>query len=227
MAGFDGHPNHDILDACYDDVDGPFTLGQLVEKSPDVHFEKAIYRKGFEIDIGTGMSLKSCLRKNASYLLFWEGHAVGLHCADGNVYVADDAFQNVLVANPMAVIREISRHDKVVVMPVVFGDLEPGAHTLDECDATLSVGGVSDASSSLKRPAAFAVISPKKGKARMRSRATRNTCPGSTKVPYVRHGVTSTKVRNDRRKCNRTLASFLTVACRACLPCNGGMWHHI
>ena len=212
LAGFDGHPNHDILDACYDDVDGPFTLGQLVEKSPDVHFEKAIYRKGFEIDIGTGMSLKSCLRKNASYLLFWEGHAVGLHCADGNVYVADDAFQNVLVANPMAVIREISRHDKVVVMPVVFGDLEPGAHTLDECDATLSVGGVSDASSSLKRPAAFAVISPKKGKARMRSRATRNTCPGSTKVPYVRHGVTSTKVRNDRRKCNRTLASFLTVA---------------
>lgn len=114
-----------------------------------MHFGAAKYRRGYPIDLGSVATFREALRNPGTYLLCMDGHAVGLKCEAGSVFVIDSNFRNVLVAAPLAVVREIGQHDKVLLVPVGFGDPLPTRISAD--DAAVSAGGV-QRNSVLKRP---------------------------------------------------------------------------
>ena len=189
LARLVNHPCGECMEICYDDEAGPYTLRRAMEITITCILGDVL-RRGFDVDVGTHVSIRARLQVDGAYLLVLDQHAVGLKCEDGNVYIVDDCQANVLVGPALVVVRELAHYDRVAVWPVLFGGVTDGDHIPEE-DMQISAGGHlatehNGSAAPMKRPASFNVVSPKKGKHRMRAKGLRKTTKGPGLCPAPR-----------------------------------------
>ena len=161
IAKLTNDPCSDLLDVCFDDEDGPFSFKRIMQKSPDVHFKAAIYRRGIGQELSNPSRLRKELRRDGSYAIYLGGHVVCISCNSLSVFIADSHQQNILVTSTLQVIRELALHDSVAVFPVVFEDI-PDDCGMSSSDVALSAGGSAQLQKIMKKPAA-SILAPGNG----------------------------------------------------------------
>ena len=89
LAALSGNQYGDIVDACFDDEDGPFSFKRCLEKCEHVQLGAAIYSRGYGPDRGCAADLKRWASAGGEAILALGDHAVGLRSDNKTVIVAD------------------------------------------------------------------------------------------------------------------------------------------